>query len=348
MNNLITVFMNYRINRLITYGTIIYEDTKFTRTVLKGYFTTYIENYYYGVFSTVESNSFTPDILDKEFLGVMEDMLDDYRVYELVASNEEYKNNRETIKELCHVCKTICLLDQIKIDEDNINNVLNSFLVDHDNIRHLIEGREKELQKALIETENMSKKLLGYNNEFFAIDSKRFENNKNFVLSYLSHNIKVLGDYKNSLVTRVFKEEKLDEKKLQCLIQKISLELLKDLLAKKPLKTYFIEFPDSVIKRGRIIKEINDYIDNPIFQKNVVIGVKYQTYLNQINAFSADYQFACIQDFSHINDIYKKVESIYNEGIFNYLIVNGYKEKEKDYFLKYENNGLEILLLEEE
>ena len=43
MNNLITVFMNYRINRLITYGTIIYEDTKFIRTVLKGYFTTYIE-----------------------------------------------------------------------------------------------------------------------------------------------------------------------------------------------------------------------------------------------------------------------------------------------------------------
>lgn len=348
MNNLITVFLNYRMNRLITYGTIIYEDTKFIRTVLKGYFGTYIDNYYYGIFGTVDDKKFSNETLSKELFGVMTDMLEDYRSYELAVSNEEYRRNQNIIKELCSVSQAICSMDQLPIQEENGNQLIMDFLNHNPEIKQLLEGRENLFMKAVLETYTNSKKILQYEDGYFVLDGKSFENNKETQLIFLKSNIKALNNYKNSLVTRVFRESKLDEKKLQCLIQKISLLLLKDLSEKKPLKTYFIEFPDTVIKRGRIVKEIFDYIDNPIFQKNVVIGVNYQTYLNQTKAFSADYQFACMQDFSHIPDIYKKVESIYNEGIFNYIIVTGYREKEKDFFLKYENNGMEILILEEE
>ena len=66
------------------------------------------------------------------------------------------------------------------------------------------------------------------------------------------------------------------------------------------------------------------------------------------NAFSEDYQFACIQDFTYINDIYQKTDAIYQEGIFNYLIVSGCRYRERDFFLDYRNDTMRVLLFEEE
>ena len=57
MDNLINVFMNYKINRLIKYGTYIYDDdSDFVSKCFKAYFRTYVDNYYYGVFNTIEEN----------------------------------------------------------------------------------------------------------------------------------------------------------------------------------------------------------------------------------------------------------------------------------------------------
>ena len=74
----------------------------------------------------------------------------------------------------------------------------------------------------------------------------------------------------------------------------------------------------------------------------------YNNYLIHKEAFSEDFQFACRQDFSHINDIYKKVDDIYKEGIFNYLLVSKCRDTDLDYFTSYEADGLEVLILEEE
>ena len=71
-------------------------------------------------------------------------------------------------------------------------------------------------------------------------------------------------------------------------------------------------------------------------------------YLNQKDAFSFDYLFGCIQDFTYIQDIYKKTDNIYNEGMFNYLVVSGCKEKDKKFFMEYENECISVLMFEEE
>ena len=55
MNNLISVYMDYRINRLTEYGVFAYqEDTEFVRNVFRTYFGVYIDNYYYGLFHTID------------------------------------------------------------------------------------------------------------------------------------------------------------------------------------------------------------------------------------------------------------------------------------------------------
>ena len=66
------------------------------------------------------------------------------------------------------------------------------------------------------------------------------------------------------------------------------------------------------------------------------------------DVFYEDYNFACIQDFSHINDIYAKTEAIYKEGFFNYLIVKDFRYVDLDYFITYDVEGMEVLVFEEE
>ena len=51
--------MNYKINRLIEYGVFAFgKDTPFIRNVLKEYFSTYVDNYYYGVFNTIDDERY--------------------------------------------------------------------------------------------------------------------------------------------------------------------------------------------------------------------------------------------------------------------------------------------------
>ena len=84
MDNLISVFMNYKVNRLVEYGVAIYQqDSQFVRDVLNVYFQTYIENYYYQIFSTLENDeTFNRRNLKAELTGIMEEMVYDYKSYE--------------------------------------------------------------------------------------------------------------------------------------------------------------------------------------------------------------------------------------------------------------------------
>ena len=101
MKNLIDIFISYKTNCLIKYGLLIYnKDNKFIRDVFATYFKTYIDNYYYDIFHTVDVLEFNEEVLKKEFTGCMEELLDEYRNYELQVSNEEYSNNVKIIKEL--------------------------------------------------------------------------------------------------------------------------------------------------------------------------------------------------------------------------------------------------------
>ena len=349
MNNLITVFMNYKIDRLTEYGVfLVQQDSEFIRQVFKEYFRVYVDNYYYGIFHTIDNGKYNEKNLKLEFKGIMEEMLDDYREYELQVSNKEYADNRKLICDMNPICEEIIKIDFLEFEnKEDIPVKVYDFIQQHSLLKELCEGRENHLTRLVRETYLVCLKLLNYQDNYFHIEKREFQKQKDKYFIELVPGIKVLDVYRKSMVHKIYQDERLDSSKIECLMQKVSLELLKGLLKKEKLPLYFLRLGDSVIARGKIQNSTIALMDNPIFQKYVVLGISYNTFVNQRSAFLEDYQFACIQDFKHINDIYQKVETIYQEGTFNYLIVDDYRINDHDFFADYESDSMEMLMFEE-
>lgn len=351
MNNLITVFMNYKVNRLVAYAKFMTENQDdFVQSVFREYFQTYVDNYYYHVFHTIDDDEeFSIDNLKKELKGIMEEMLYDYRSYEFVVSNEEYQSHCKAIRELNPICFEIIKIDALSFDsKDDVSVKINSFLDENTVLNDLVKDRRNKLISLVRETYQNSLKLLNYEENYYQIEEYHFEGKEDKVFYKLVPSIKALEVYRTTTIYKVYQHKDLGRLKTRCLIQKVSFFLLKNVLEKKKIPLIFIEFSDTVFHRGKIDDEIFDLIDNPLFRRYVIIGVSFPTYQAQEGAFVEDYQFACIQDFSHISDVYQKTDSIRQEGVFRYLIVSDCKYANREYFLGYHNESMEVLVFEEE
>lgn len=347
MNNLIDIFISYKTNCLIKYGLIIYnKDNKFIKDVFATYFKTYIDNYYYDIFHTVDVLEFNEEVLKKEFTGCMEELLDEYRNYELQVSNEEYSNNVKIIKELKDISYEITKIDLLNYkDRDDVVDVVSKFIKENSVLNNLIGERLIKLISLVKEYYTNTSKIFNYQDEFFYIENRKFKNS-NYSYLGLNYNIKLLNNYRKGLVRREYANDDYDFSKFNLIMKKISIDIIKNIKNKD--KLYFVELSDDFIYRGKIKNKVYELMDNPLIRKHVVFLVNYNLYLNQKEAFSFDYLFGCIQDFTYIQDIYKKTDNIYNEGMFNYLVVSGCKEKDKKFFMEYENEGISVLMFEEE
>ena len=350
MDNLISIFMNYKINRLVEYGLFVLgKDNPFIRNVFTEYFSTYVDNYYYGIFHTIDDTHYNEKNLRLEFKGIMEEMLDDYRAFELQVSNQEYNENRKIIEDLNEFAFEVVKIDSLEFDDkDQISSKVVEFVQGNKFIRDRIEKHENQLSKLVKETYQTCQKLLNYEDNYYHTESYPFHKKENISYYKLIPNIKVLDVYRKNMVYKIYDDNKLSLAKLECIIQKVSLEILKKTLRHEKITLKVIDFYDDAISRGKIRDSIFDLMDNPLFRKYVVLGVNYNLYQNQDTAFSDDFQFACIQDFTHINDIYQKTEAIIKEGIFSYLFVSDCRYLDRDFFLNYEGSSIEVLVLEEE
>ena len=130
MNNVISVFMNYKIQRLVDYGVFLLdEDLSFIRKVFQAYFSLYVDNYYYHIFYTVDDSVYNFDNLCKEFQGTMIEMLDDYKQYELQESNQEYSFHTKIIKDLKDFSLEVLKIDQLKIhDKEQLSEAITAFV----------------------------------------------------------------------------------------------------------------------------------------------------------------------------------------------------------------------------
>ena len=309
MDNLISVFMNYKINRLIEYGVFAYqEDNDFIREVFKKYFTVYVDNYYYGIFHTLkEGSSYNAENQLKELKGIMEEMLDDYKDSELTVSNEEYAHNKHLIRDVKDLSNSLLQLDWILFDgKDDIFPKVLDFISENDVLRKYVIGRENDFMRLIRVTYQTCFKLLNYEDHYYAIHSRMFEQHKDMAYLELVPMIKALGTYRKSMVQKVYHEDKLAQAKIECLIQKVSLDILKKTLNKTEIPLYFIELNSSFITRGKIKSDVFDLLNNPLFRNHVVLGVSYNTFSSQRAAFDMDYRFACIQDFVHITIFIRK------------------------------------------
>ncbi len=350
MNNLISLFMNYKIQRLVEYGIFLLDDdSPFLRKVLKEYLSVYVDNYYYNIFYTIDDNSYNEDNLKKEFQGIMEEMLQDYRQYELEVSNEEYASNVHFIHTLKDFSLELLKIDSLQIpSKEEANAVVEEFVNNNEFFREKVNTRINKFIKLVKDTFSTNNKLFNHSDHYFEVISRSFVEMPDVSYLELQHNIHILHSYRKSMVARVYLKEELEKKKMECMIQKVSLRILKGIIEKKDISTFIVPLSDYFIKRGKIDDDIFDLIDNPLFRHYVYFGVSYNIYTSQKNAFSENFHFACIQDFSHINDVYQKVENISKEGTFDYLVISDYKYKDRDFFLGYEGAAMKILIFEEE
>ena len=350
MNNVITVFMNYKISRLIEYGVLVYsKDSSFIRNVFSTYFQTYIDNYYYGIFNTVDEERYNQKNLKLEFSGVMEEMLYDYQEYESKVSHETYEENQRIIRELRDIAHEVIKLDGFRFsNKEEVDEEITNFISQNALLSNALQGKIDKMIRLVRDTYVTETRLIQYESQFFTFEEKTFIDHSDIVWLELAPNIKTLEVYRKGLVEKANQDERLVLDKMECLIQKVSHMILMNVLNKKENKKYFIPLHESLVSRGTIDSRILSLIDNPLFQKYVVLSVPYNTYLNQKNAFAIDNHFAAIQDFSHINDIYQKIDSIYNEGFSHYLIISDCRVDDRDYFMNYKNEVMSVLMFEEE
>ena len=351
MNNLIDIYMSYKTNCLIEYTLVIYnKENSFIKKVLQEYFNIYIDNYYYNIFHTIDNCKYNLNNLKLEFNGIMEEMLDEYKAYELEVSNNEYSKNIKIIKELNEISFEIIKLDKLSFkDKDNIDKVIEDFIKSNNLINNLIGDRSNKLISLVKKYYVKINKIENYKDEFFNIKTKSFHNKENYKYLYLDKNIKELNMYRIGLVNKVYRDEDFYYDKFSMLLKKISIYILTHFESiKNSNKLFFVEFSDKFINRGKIIDKVYKLIDNPIIRNYVVLLVDFNTYIDNKDVFEDDFMFGCIQNYMHINDIYKKTDTIVGSGIFNYLVVRECKYKDRAYFLEYTTDILEVLMFEEE
>ena len=273
MENLITTFMNYKINRLVEYGVFLCgQDSKFMRQVFEAYFSTYVDNRYYDIFNTINDSVFNEKNLKLEFNGIMEDMLIDYQSFKSKVSDKEYINNQNVIRHLNSIAYEIRKIDAFDYkNRDDIVEVVSNFIEKNKILSGLIGNRLVKFISLVKETYNTCQKMLNYEDTYYVLEEKKFENETERFFVDLVPNIKVLEIYPNSMIYKVYQNDKLNQKKMECFVQKISLFLLKKILSKKKVSTYFIEFPNSLICKGKIVESILSVMDNPVFRKYVVV-----------------------------------------------------------------------------
>lgn len=350
MDNLISVFMNYKVNRLVEYGVVLYQkDSSFIRNVLTSYFQTYIDNYYYGVFNTIDDENYNKRNLKLEFNGIMEEMLYEYQEVEGKTDKEEYQENKNDIRVLKDLAYELTKIDTLEINnKDEMPDIINDFISSNSLLNNYVGKNLDKLIRLVKETYTNQNKLLKYDNQYFIAQERKFLGREHHFWYELVPNIKQLNTYRKGLVKKVCESEDFAFEKFECLVQKLSLMILNNFIEKKDTQKLFIELSDSLVGRGSIDERVLSLVDNPMFQKYVVLAVSHNTFLNHKSAFAIDVHFASIQDFKHINDLYGKVDNIYNEGFSHYLVVSDYRAEDRDFFINYKNDVMTVMLFEEE
>ncbi len=347
MENLIHTFFQYKINRLTEYGIILYqEDSAFLRKVFSRYFHTYVDNYYYGIYHTLDTSCYSDENLKEELQGMMVELLDDYRAFELDVSNDEYCYNQKRIRELKDFSYEIIKIDQLVFpSKGEIANVITDFISNNQYLSKYIKNQLNHLIGAVRVTyDRYNDLLVNYQDTYFSLFSRKFHQKDGYLYMDLHYQIDAFDIYKKGMVYKIFLDSKMNYNKVLCLIQKVSLFILKSFLNHEDIPKLFLEIPEDLLQN----EDILSIIRNPLFRKYVIFGVSYDVFLNHRDLMSFSDQFACIQDFTDVEEIYDLVTAIHKDNYFQQLVVKNCKFEDRDFFLEYESDHLEIFVFEEE
>lgn len=351
--DLITEFLNYKIKRLRGFASLFFVgyNTSFVSYNLTRFFETYINTHYYHILATLDSSdSYDLDTVYEEFLGLKEELLDIYSGYELEVSDEEYKNGRLAISDMVDICMFICKLDKYKFSSrDGIGDEFNKFISEYPDMKDRLGNNIFKLISKLRENYSAVNKTFKDDNPYFVIDySKKFLEDE-VCLVDLRHNVKTLqSNYKEVLVEKVYSSEVLIVDKCFTLFWKLSKEILRRVVNDLEIPKYLVIIDDKLFQRNNM--NMFSMINNPIMKRYVTLVISYNSYgYHRDFIFDLGFRIACIQDLSHIPDAVDRINSIDSEGVFDYIIVTDYKEKDEETIRKYQcRDGVGFFITKEE
>lgn len=352
-DNLMDCYMNYKTNRLKKYGLVImHSHDEFLGAVLEKYIGTYINSYYYQIFDTVKTNICDDEVIKLELDGKRLEMLDDLAIYELIDNNEIYDLKRSYINESLEVALFLILLDRERFDsKEIISERLNQLLYYCPGIKEKLGTKVTKLEMLLKETYNTLNNFFKKNDNYYVLDYQLYKDRTDLVKVVMLPSITMLQDnYKKSLLERVYREDKIKKEKLDLLIKKFIKQLIVDIYnGKRIYEKYFIELDDYLFDNKKDIDKFLKMLDNPFVKRYLVLGVSHNSYIRSLNMFKKyGFSIACIQDFSHINDVNNKLNSLDTSNIYDYVIVSFYKSRDFDTFMKYTCINLEGILFNKE
>ena len=339
--NLISKYMNYKLNRLKNYTTIFFDfNDSISGVCISKFFETYIMTYYYHYLGTLTDDlviEYDYSIIKKELDGIELELIHEDKIDESIVKK----------------CKK-CALFFIDIDKEVFSSKLEiSDFIDNLILQYKYIIDKNKLIKFVKEDFNLNNKFFKDDNkELFYLNYNHFKEHDNLYKVSLKYDIKLLTNcYKTVLVNKVYNSDDVFFEKLIVIINKLSMDILYNRINGKKIDYYFIECWDLVFFKEKNIKTIFSLLDNIVLRRHIIITISNNTYLNNkviFDKYKDKYKFACIQDFSHINDVENKISVIDKMNVYKYIVVSGYKLKDEDNIFNYEKIYIDDILVGED
>ncbi len=348
--NVISTFMNFKINCLKKYCKIIGKNLvnlEISDDFYNRYLNTYINTVYYHILGTVD---YTDDLkynqttINKELEGIYEEIIYDIENSDLIESIDIYNLKKDQAKISYRLSLFITMFNKLEFTlDDDYNEFINKLTILLERNKRISELFTEDVYASLFE--EVRNDLVKQNKYFnslsdldFSLVYRKFVSTKNYLIR-LNHTIKRLQrNYKQTMVDRVYEFDSVSIPKIKTMINLVSMDILKRLLNKEKIGTYFIKFSEVCFKDKKTYEDILSLMDNSLIRKCLVIIVDNNIYNSHVSFFTnyTFYTYAVLVDMSHINDVEKKLDNLNTLGLFKYIIVDKVKNRDYDFIKKYE------------
>ena len=347
--NVITSFLNYKINYLTQCGLLFFNDVdkEFILKHLNLYITTYVNNYYYHKSETLENvEKVNEDVILKELFGKRIELLDELCEYELEMDNYIYSSYKKALIEMVEIVFFLSKIDRLRFDsKDDIEVKFNKLMEYNPKMKEILGNNLIKLFLKVKENYNKEIKVL-VPTGFYKTDYSKFIDD-NLIYVSLYHDISILKtNYRNIFVDRIYKDDKYNVDKVSCLIWNISISILENIIGNKNIDKYLVDIPSNLFYRGKFILE--EEFNNDLLRKNVILVFNNNTYKDNIEIIKGlNHKVACSVDLSHINDVVDKLNTIEAMADFEYIFVTDFKEKDEDLIKNFKANYAKVVILKE-
>lgn len=347
--NVITGFINYKINYLTQCGLLFFEDIdeEFIIKHLNQYVTTYVNNYYYHESETLDNvEKINEDIILKELFGKRVELIDDFCQFELEIDNHIYSKMKKALIDMVEIVFFLSKVDRLRFDSrDDVEVRFNQLMDYNPKMKERLGNKLIKLFLKVKDNYNKELKILTPTG-FYKTDYSRFVDT-NLIYVSLYHDISILKtNYRNIFVDRVYKDSKYNLDKVSCLIWDISISILDNIINNKVVDKYLIDIPSNLFYRGKFLLE--EEFNNKLLKENVILVFNNNTYKENVELIkSLNHKVACSVDLSHINDVVDKLNTIEAMADFEYIFVTDHKDKDEDLIKNFKANYAKVEIIKE-